>query len=157
MSIRKAFADDLSIEIRIKADKPGVALPFDLVPLVQDLLHRAACQHIVRIDAGVQLRVDIGVGYVVGGVHTAIFLVDVLNCKAIVAALPITHQLGGVIRRAVVHDQPDKILAALAAKAFVGTRQGVCAIVGRGEDGKNGISSFVHKPSNKTPVVLLLL
>ena len=100
---------------------------------------------------------DIGVGHVVGSVHTAIRLIDVLNCKAIVSALPIAHQLGSVVRRAVVYDQPDKILTALAAKAFIGTRQGVCAIVGRGEDGKDGISNFVHKPSNKTPVVLLLL
>ena len=100
---------------------------------------------------------DIGVGYVVGSVHTAIFLIDVLNCKPVVAALPIAHQLNGVVRRAVIHDQPDKILTTLAAKTFIGARQGVCAIVGRGEDGEDGISSFVHKPSNKTPVVLLLL
>ena len=100
---------------------------------------------------------DIGVGHIVGGVHTAIFLIDVSNLKSAVTALPIAHQLDSVVRRAVVHDQPDKILTALAAKAFIGARQGVCAIVGRGEDSKDGISNFVHKPSNKTPVVLLLL
>ena len=90
-------------------------------------------------------------------VHSAIFLTDVSNLKSAVTALPITHQFCGVVRRAVVYDQPDKILTALAAKTFIGARHGVCAIVGRGEDGKDGISNFVHKPSNKTPVVLLLL
>ena len=97
---------------------------------------------------------DIGIGHVVGSVHAAIFLIDILNFKSVVAALPIAHQFSCVVRRAVIHDQPDEILAALAAKAFIGTRQRMRPIVSGCEDGEDGISSFVHKHSNKTPVVL---
>ena len=78
---------------------------------------------------------DIGIGHIVGGMHTAISLIDILNFKSVIAALPIAHQFSGVVRRAVVHDQPDEILAALAAKAFIGTRQRMRPIVGRGKNG----------------------
>ena len=96
---------------------------------------------------------NIGIGNIVSRMHTAIFLVDVLNFKPVVPALPFSHQRGCVIRGTIVHNEPDEGLAALAAKALIGARQGVGAIVGGGENGENRISSFVHRHSNRTPVV----
>ena len=86
---------------------------------------------------------NIGVGSIVSCMHTAIFLVDVLNLKPVIAALPLLHQRGCVIRGTIVHNEPDKVLAALAAKALIGARQGVGAIVGGGENGENS-SHVIH-------------
>ena len=89
---------------------------------------------------------NIGVGNIVGRMHAAIFLVDVLNLKPVIAALPLLHQRGCVIRGTIVHNEPDEVLAALAAKALIGARQGVRAIVGGGENGENNVihSIFGH-------------
>lgn len=143
---RKAFSDYIPGEISVKPDKTGIAFIPDLSPLVQDLLHRAVRQHIVRVNAGVQFGVNIGVGNIVGRMHAAIFLVDVLNLKPVIAALPLLHQRGCVIRGTIVHNEPDEVLAALAAKALIGARQGVRAIVGGGENGENNVihSIFGH-------------
>ena len=90
-SSREILADNFSFKVGIQTNDAGIALVLDLGPFAQDLLHRANCQHVVGIDAGVQFRVDIGVGRIVSRVHSAIFLVDILNLKSVVAALPITH------------------------------------------------------------------
>ena len=136
-SIRKAFSDDAPVEIGVKAYDTGVTLLLDLGPFAQNLLHRAVGQHVIGIDAGVQLGMNIGIGRVVGRVHAAVFLIDVLDVKAVAAALPAAYQLCGIVCGAVVYDQPEKVLAALAAKALVGARQGMRPVVGRGEDSQN--------------------
>ena len=133
-SAREPLTDDLPIKVGIEPHEACIALILDLRPLAQDLLHRAVCQHVVGVDAGVQLRVDVGIGHVVGGVHPAIFFVDVLDLEAVVAALPIVHQLSGIVGGTVVNDQPNEVLAALAAKALIGARERMCPIVGGGED-----------------------
>ena len=86
---------------------------------------------------------NIGVGSIVSCMHTAIFLVDVLNLKPVIAALPLLHQRGCVIRGTIVHNEPDKVLAALAAKALIGARQRMGAIVGGGKNRKDS-SHVIH-------------
>lgn len=140
---RKAFSDYIPGEISVKPDKTGIAFIFDLRPFAQDLLHRAVCQHIVRVNAGVQFGVNIGVGSIVSCMHTAIFLVDVLNLKPVIAALPLLHQRGCVVRGTIVHNEPDEVLAALAAKALIGARQRMGAIVGGGKNRKDS-SHVIH-------------
>ena len=48
-----------------------------------------------------------------GGMHAAVFFVDIADLKPAVLPLPFTYQLRGIIGGPVIHDQPDKILAVL--------------------------------------------
>ena len=88
-----------------------------------------------------------------GRVHTAVFLIDVSDFKSVCLLLPASHQIGCTVGGTIVHHQPDKVFAFLAAQALVGARQGMGTVVGGGKNSKNRISSFVHTRSNRIPVV----
>ena len=98
----------------------------------------------VRINASVQFGKDMGVSHIVGGVHAAVFFIDIPDCKAIIYALPAGNQLGGVVGRAVVNNQPFKILAGLTAKTLIGARYGVCAVVDGSKYGECGHKSKLN-------------
>ena len=144
-SIRKSLADNFSFKVGVKAHDTRIPLAFNLGPFAQNFLHCAICQHVIGINAGVQFCVDVGIGHVVGRVHPTVFLVDILDLKAVVAALPVPHQLCGVVGRAVVYNQPDEVFAILTAQALVGARQGVRPIVSGSKDGENRFSNSVHR------------
>ena len=77
--------------------------------------------------------------------HPAVFLVNIMNFKSIIAFLPLLHQLGCVVCGAVVYDQPDKVFAILAAQAFIGARKSMGSVVCGSKYGEYGFSNSVHK------------
>ena len=136
----KAGTDDGTAERGIQAQKTGIALVLDLLPGVKDDLYGVGGQGVVGIDADVQLCVDLFIGGVVGGVHAAVFFVNISNLKTVILCLPLLYQLGGIVRRTVVHDQPDEVSIFLTFHAFVGPGQGVSPVVGRGENGQKRLA-----------------
>ena len=88
-----------------------------------------------------------------GGMHAAVFFVDVLNLKSAVAALPIAHQYGGIVSGTVIHNEPEKILTTLSTETLIGARQRMRPVIGGREDGEDNISGVVHKHLCKTPVI----
>ena len=144
-SVGEAPADDLASKIGIDPHKPRVTGFFDRCPFLQDFFHRALSQHIIRINASVQLCMNIGVSHIVRCVHPAVFLVNVSYLESVVAPLPAAHQLSSIVRGAVIHDQPDKVFAVLTAEALVSARQRMSSIVGGGKDCEGWFNNSIHK------------
>ena len=100
-----------------------IAFLSDCIPLAQYLFYCSVRHNIVGINTRIKLRTNVGISRIVSSMHTAVFFIDILNLESVIAVLPITHQFCSIVRRAVVYNQPDKVLAALTAEAVISARK----------------------------------
>ena len=119
------------VEICVQPDNAGVLLWRQLSPQRQNVGNCPGSQRVVRVDADVQLRVNMGIGGIVRCVHAAVFLVNILNFKRRLILHPASHQISRPVGRPVVHHEPNKILAVLRPQRLIRPGQRVRPIIGR--------------------------
>ena len=68
-----------------------------------------------------------------GGVHSAVFLVEIAYLKFRLLCLPDFDKLRRVVGRTVINDEPDKILERLTAQALIALVNRVGSVVCRCE------------------------
>ena len=113
----------------VEANYAGIAVGAVFFPEVDNLLYGIIGHIVVAIDASIEFGGDIAVCCVVSSMHSLIFLVDILNRDNAIGN-PLFDKLASAIGGTVVNNQPDEVLARLTAKALVGARYGVRAVVG---------------------------
>lgn len=126
-------ADKRTVLGNIQANQSGILVAAMFVPALENLFHRIIRHEVVAVDTSVQGGIDIAVGGVVRAMHSLVLLIDIADCY-LAFGNPSVDQFPCVVGRAVVNDEPAKVLAGLSAQALIGSAYRVCTIIGRSEN-----------------------
>ena len=130
---------------QVASNAAVAAVPGKLKLPSHHLLHGVLRQAVIGVHCLKQFSLGQFKAPVNGPAFAAVFLINVADGKRIFLCLPGFHQRLGVVRGAVIHDQPLEVGTGLALQRAVEVFQNIRPVIGRRKN-RNFIGKFHISP-----------